>query len=348
VSGLRRIAAVSGASMKMIVRDRTAIFFSLLFPIIFMLLFGLLFRGSERPDIDVVGSGPLVTALARSNAVKLHPQPDASTAVRRVNDGKEPAALVVHDGTAHLYYAASATTEAPIVRGIVQGVADSLNLRASHTPPVVTVTSSHVESSSLSYVSFLVPGLLAMALCQSAVFGVAFTLVAYRQRGILRRLRLTPMPLWEFATGRVVMHLSVACAQAVVLLAVGRFAFGVQFVGSVFSLIPLVLVGGLCFISLGLLVGSIAKTEDAAAALSNVITLPMTFLAGVFFPLTAAPRFIQDVSEALPLTYLANGLRDVAVHGRSFASVVPDVLVLLGVTIGISLVSLRFFRWQTT
>ena len=237
--------------------------------------------------------------------------------------------------------------QGPILRAVVQGVADKLNIRASGRPPLVRVTSSSIEDRNLSYIDYLVPGLLAMAISQSAVFGIAFALVAFRAKGILRRLRLTPMPLGEFAAARVLMALCLALAQAVVLLAVGHFAFGVTIAGNLLSLIPLVALGALCFIAIGLLVGSIAKTEDAAAAMANLVTLPMTFLAGVFFPLDSAPGVVQAVSKVLPLTYLADGLRGVAVRDHSFAWTLPKLGVLAAFTVVIVAVSLRSFRWTS-
>jgi ABC-2 type transport system permease protein len=348
VSG-RRVYAMTIASLKMIVRDRTALFFSLLFPIVFITLFGLIFgnAGSSRPDLDVVGTGPLVSALEQSKAVKIHVQPDATTAIKRVHDGDETGALVLSGGSARLYYQASSTAEGPVLREVVQGVANSLNLRASGRPPLVTVRTRAVEDRNLSYIDYLVPGLLAMAICQSAVFGIAFSLVAFRTKGILRRLRLTPMPLGEFAVARVLTALCLALSQSVVLLAVGRFLFGVEIAGNLLSLIPLVLFGALCFIAIGLLVGSIAKTEDSAAAMANIVTLPMTFLAGVFFPLNNAPGFVQAISRVLPLTYLANGLRGVAVSDRSFAWTLPKLGLLAAFTVVIVAASLRSFRWTT-
>ena len=345
----RRIFAMFVASVKMIVRDRTALFFSLAFPIVFMTLFGVIFgnANASRPDLDVVGSGPLVRALQHSPAVKLHLRPDRTIALKRVHDGDETGALIVQGGAAHLYYQASSTVQGPILRALVQGVADKLNIRASSRPPLVRVTSSSVEDRNLSYIDYLVPGLLAMAISQSAVFGIAFALVAFRAKGILRRLRLTPMPLWEFATARVLMALSLALAQAAVLLAVGHFVFGVSIAGNLLSVIPLVLLGALCFIAIGLLVGSVAKTEDAAAAMANLVTLPMTFLAGVFFPLDSAPGVVQAVSKVLPLTYLANGLRGVAVRDHSFAWTVPKLGVLAAFTVVIVAASLRSFRWTS-
>ena len=144
---VRRIYAMFLASVKMIVRDRTALFFSLAFPIVFMTLFGLIFgnASASRPDLDVVGTGPLVTALQHSKAVKLHVQPDERTALKRVHDGDETGALIVKGGTAHLYFQASSTVQGPILRAIVQGVADKLNIRTSGRPPLVRVTSSSIE-----------------------------------------------------------------------------------------------------------------------------------------------------------------------------------------------------------
>jgi ABC-2 type transport system permease protein len=346
---VRRVWAMTVASLKMIVRDRTALFFSLAFPIVFMTLFGLIFggAGSSKPDLDVVGTGPLVTALQRSDAVSLHVRPDAATAIERVHDGDETGALVIVGGKAHLYFQASSTVQGPILRSIVSGVANEINIRATGRPPEVTVQATKVEDRNLSYIDYLVPGLLAMAISQSAVFGIAFALVAFRAKGILRRLRLTPMPLGEFAAARVLMALCLALAQAVVLLAVGHFAFGVTFAGNLLALIPLVVLGALCFISIGLLVGSIAKTEDAAAAMANIVTLPMTFLAGVFFPLDSAPGVVQAVSKVLPLTYLADGLRGVAVRDHSFMWTLPKLGVLAAFTVVIVAASLRNFRWTS-
>ncbi|MEO9174346.1 MAG: ABC transporter permease [Gaiellales bacterium] len=337
------------ASIKMIVRDRTALLFSLAFPIVFMTLFGLIFggAGSSKPDLDIVGTGPLATALQRSDAVKLHVRPNAAIAIARVHDGDEIGALVLSGRTATLYFEASSTVQGPILRQIVQGVANGLDIKASGERPLVTVRARQVEDRNLNYISYLVPGLLAMAISQSAVFGIAFALVAYRAKGILRRLRLTPMPLGEFASARVLTALTLALVQAIVLLAVGRFAFGVTIVGNLFALLPLVILGALCFIAIGLLVGSVAKTEDAAAAMANLVTLPMTFLAGVFFPLNSAPGVVQDVSRVLPLTYLADGLRGVAVRDHSFMWTLPKLGLLAAFTVVIAGASLRSFRWTS-
>jgi ABC-2 type transport system permease protein len=346
----RRVGAVVGASLRMFGRDRPAVFFTFAFPIMFMLLFGLIFSGagSERPTVDVAGSGPLRQVLERSDAIKVKAQPSAEKALARVHDGDEAAAVILSGGTARLVYSVASQVEAPIVIGVVRGIVDGYNLRAAGGTPAVRLRTARVEAQSLDYVDLLVPGLLAMAIAQSAAFGVAFSLVAWRQKGMLRRLRLTPLPLVEFATGRIVFHLMVALVQTVILLTIGRYVFGVHLVGSVLALLPLVLLGSIAFIALGMCIGGRANTEDATAALSNLIVLPMTFLGGVFFPLSAAPDPIRVVAHFLPLTYLAEGLQDVAVRGDSFTSTLPNLGVLALVALLLSALALRLFRWQTT
>ena len=347
---VRRVGAVLVASLRMFGRDRPAFFFTFAFPIMFMVLFGLIFSGSgsSRPTVDVAGSGPLRQVLERSDAIKVKNQPDAAHALKRVSNGDESSAVLIDGGSARLVYSATSQVEAPIVIGVVRGIVDGFNLRAAHAKTTVSLSSERVEAQSLTYVDLLVPGLLAMAIAQSAAFGVAFSLVAWRQKGMLRRLRLTPLPLVEFATARVVFHLIIALVQAVILLTIGRVLFGVHLVGNIFTLVPLILLGGVAFIALGMCIGGRVNSEDATAALSNLIVLPMTFLGGVFFPLSSAPAPVRLIAHFLPLTYLAEGLQDVAVRGHSFTSTLPNLGVLALVALLLSGLALRLFRWQTT
>jgi ABC-2 type transport system permease protein len=331
-------------------RNRTALFFSLLFPIMFMVIFGLIFgrSGASKASLDVVGKGPLVAALKSSGAIELHPRATAQEAVKRVKDGDEGGALVVQGRAATLYYSNADAIQAATLRGIVRGTADAVSIRASGRPPAVEMQARSVDSTSLKYIDFLVPGLLAMALSQSAVVAVSGSLVSMRQRNIFRRLRVTPLPLVEFAIARVLSQLVLALTQTAVLLGVGALAFGVHLSSNVLALVPLVILGALAFIMLGFLLGAFAKTSEAADAVANIVTLPMVFLAGVFFPLDGAPGWLQAVAKVLPLTYLANGLRDVAIRGHSLSAIGIDLAVLGGTSLVLGAIAIRFFRWDST
>lgn len=343
-----RLAAVVIANLRMLVRNKGGLFFALALPLLFMVIFGLIFgnAGNQKLDVGLAGSGPLATALEHTDALTVH-RLSPALAEKRVTDGRYPGSVVVHGRAATLYYSNTYAAQAAMLQGVVRGVADGVNLAATHQPALVAVDARSVDSSELRYIDFLVPGLLAMALSQSAVFGVAVTLVSWRERGIFRRLRVTPLPIAEFSLARVLSHLLLAVAQAVILLAVGWAFFGVHLGVNLGALVPLVIAGALCFIAIGFFVGAVSRTQDSAAAIGQLVTLPMVFLAGVFFPLTTAPAWLREVAKFLPLTYLANGLRDVAIRGHSIGSTLPDLAVLLGVTLVLGLVSLRFFRWES-
>jgi ABC-2 type transport system permease protein len=97
---------------------------------------------------------------------------------------------------------------------------------------------------------------------------------------------------------------------------------------------------------MGFTIGSLVSEPETADAVTNVITNPMMFLSGVFFPVAAMPSFVQTIAKVLPLYYLANGLRDTIVRNQGLAQVMPELGILLGVTGVLALISLRTFRWE--
>jgi len=196
------------------------------------------------------------------------------------------------------------------------------------------------------YVDFLMPGILALSIMISAVIGLSTIMVDWRQRGILRRLKLTPIPLAEFFAARITASLVVAMLQLPVLLAFGRVVFGIHISSTAWAAIPVAVAGCLCFLAMGFAIGSVVSNPETGDAVSNVITNPMMFLSGTFFPVAAMPAYVQAIARLLPLYYMANGLRDTTVRGLSITHVIPDIAVLLLVTAILSVVALRSFRWE--
>jgi ABC-2 type transport system permease protein len=170
--------------------------------------------------------------------------------------------------------------------------------------------------------------------------------VDWRTRGILRRLRLTPMPLREFLASRVAASLVVTLMQLAVLLAFGRLAFDVRIDGSALAAVPVALAGSLCFLAMGFFVGSLVSRAETADAVINVFTNPMMFLSGTFVPVSILPDVLEAVARALPLYYLATGLRETTVRGASPLDSAGDVGVLLAVAAVLAAASVRVFRWE--
>ena len=136
----------------------------------------------------------------------------------------------------------------------------------------------------------------------SAVIGLATVMVKWREHGVLRRIKLTPIPLAEFFAARVTAGLAVAIIQVVVLIVFGRVAFGIDISTTAWAAIPVAIAGCLCFLALGFAIGSVVATAETGDAVSNVITNPMMFLSGTFFPVAAMPFAVQAVrQDAAPL-----------------------------------------------
>ena len=209
------------------------------------------------------------------------------------------------------------------------------------------LTGEQVEDKSLKTIQYITPGLLGWAIATGATFGAALTLVTWRQKRILRRLRLSPVQLPVVIAARVGVSIVMALVQTAMFLGVALIPyFGLPAHPHWWMSIPLVIAGTLAFLSIGLLAGAWAKTLEAASAIANLIVLPMAFLSGAFFPLDNAPSWLQKLSNIFPLKHLVTALQDVMVRGRGPASVLPELGGLLLFAVLVTVIAGRLFRWD--
>lgn len=349
-SALGQLRSLSRAMLRGFFRDRTSLFFTFFFPLMFLVVFGLVFRsdGADATELGVVGDGPVITALPEEVVVPVAFD-SRQEAVAAVEDGDLPGALVESDGEVVLYYAASDRVRAGTVQGLVSSVVNQVNLAATGQPPAVALTAEQVEAEEFNPIQFLTPGILSWGVATSAAFGAALTLVAWRKRQVLRRLRLAPAPVWTVVGARVGVSLVIAIVQAVLFVGVALTpAFGLQLAGSWWLALPVLLLGTCSFLAVGLLVGAVSQTEEAASAIANFVILPMAFLSGTFFDMSAAPQWIQTVSKVFPLRWMNDAMLDVLVRGQGLAAIWLPCLVLAGFTVVVTGIATRVFRWDTT
>ncbi|GGM51021.1 hypothetical protein GCM10012275_22380 [Longimycelium tulufanense] len=341
--------SLSAAMAKGFARDKVGVFFTFLFPLMFLVVFGLLFRddSATKTRIAVVGDGPVVAALQRAGAVDLERMGSATEAVAKVQRGDVPAALVVNGNAVQLRFAASNQTEATTVQGLVGGVVDKVNLASSGRPPAVKLDSRQVEDSSLKAIQFITPGTLSLAVSSSAILGATLTLVSWRRKQVLRRLRLAPVSVATVLTSRLLLSIGIAVVQAALFIGVASApVFGLRLSGQWYLALPMLVVGTLAFFSIGMLIGSFAKTEESAGALANLLVLTMGFLSGTFFPIEKAPEWLQTVSKLLPLRYLVDGLLGVMVRGQGVEALTVPVVALLLFAIVVALIASQLFVWD--
>jgi ABC-2 type transport system permease protein len=353
------------ANMKEFIRDRAAMFWTLAFPIFFIVLFGAIFSGSGSPSYNVgivnqdggQAGDALVTSFNHVKAFSIK----TGTYESKLNDLKQgnldlviviPAGLSAsvaagNSAQVQMYLDPSKNaTDAQIEIGTVEQTLAIYNQTIKPYAPPLTLATNSIASHTLRSIDFLMPGILAMSLMQLGLFATATPLVSLREEGVLRRLGATPLPRWQLLMGQVFMRLTIAIVQAALIIGISVEAFHVQIQGNYMALAGLILLGAATFIGLGYLIASFARSVESAGGISTAVNFPMMFLSGVFFPLALMPAFLAPFIRVLPLTYLADAIRQVTVGSAPSFPMWVDVSVLAGWAVVCIAISSRFFKWE--
>ena len=196
----------------------------------------------------------------------------------------------------------------------------------------------------LNQANYLLPGGIGIVICSSAFIGMSITLSTYRETGVLKRLRVTPLKTSTLTLGFTFSQLILIVLGIVILFAIGKIFFDVKVLGSWAALIGMTIFGMVTFLALGTAIGSVARSPRAANVITMIIYMPMIFLSEMFMPISMFPSGLQPICKALPLTPLITVLRDI-VYG------VPiDELWRLGIMAGWLIfgivITLKFFKWE--
>ncbi|WP_030167118.1 ABC transporter permease [Spirillospora albida] len=338
-------------------RDGGALFFTILFPLMFLVIFGGVFGNQSTAKVTVVQVGQvsvLQQALAHdsgelSEVMEVTRSGDRAAALGKVEKGDADAAVEQRDGRLIVHFSMADQVKAGTVRGLMNALVQSANQAAAGKPPAYTLEAQQVEDESLDAIQFFTPSLLGWALASAGVFGASQTLVSWRTKGILRRLQLSPAPIPTVFAARIAVSLAVALVQFGLFVLVAQLPFfGLRLGHAWWMAIPTVLAGVLAFLSIGMVVGAWAKSQETAQAATQIIVLPMAFLGGSFFPLDAMPRWMEVVSYVFPLRYLNEAMLNVMGRGLGPMSALPQIGILLGVAVVGALIAARLFRWDVT
>jgi ABC-2 type transport system permease protein len=353
------LTSLSRAMALGFVRDRTSVFFTILFPLMFLVLFGVLLSNPSAPKSEViqVGSVALLDRIPADQRAQLDEvlqiterTDDRDAALEKVRKGDADAAVEEVGSKITLHFSATDRVKSGTVLALFDNLVNGSNLVAAGvTTPAYDLDAQQVEDESLTTIQYLTPGLLGWAVATGAMFGAALTLVTWRQKKVLRRLRLSPVGTGTVVGARVGVSIAIAIVQAAIFIGVASLpVFGLQLSNYWWMAIPLLIAGTLAFLAIGLLAGSFTKTPEAASAVANLIVLPMAFLSGAFFPLQGAPAWLEVISKALPLRHLVDGMLAVMVRGEGPAAVLPQLGILLGFAIVVSAISVAVFQWDDT
>ncbi|HEY6736330.1 MAG TPA: ABC transporter permease [Candidatus Saccharimonadia bacterium] len=367
-SSRRSIVALRGltiASLKMYFRNRTALFFSLFFPVMFIVVFGFIFKNSNatfKVDVTNQAQSALATqfteALGKIDVLKVKTvaTDQAST---DLNKGDTDLTLTIPAGFGTsgpqgvaaapiiAHYNAARPGNGQAAAQIVSQLANNLNNAITKAPQIVTVAATGVKTKNLSYIDFLLPGMVGLSIMQLGIFSVAFGFISYKTTGMLRRLQATPVHPGNFLAAQGSTRLIMTVVQTIILVAIGMLMFNFHLSPVSWpAFLVLALLGSVVFMAFGFAIAGWAKDENQAAPVAQVIQFPMMFLSGTFFPRDSFPPLLERLTGFLPLTYLADGLRHVANDGASLWAVRGDVLGLVVWGIVSAVIAVRLFRWE--
>ena len=192
----------------------------------------------------------------------------------------------------------------------------------------------------------IVPGIAAMSIMSATFTALAYNVTTLRERGILKRLRGTPLPTSAYLGGLAGNAVANAALQLVIVIVAGKFAFGVDWPRDWGALAVFAIAGVLCFTLLGVALSHFIPNPESAPAYVNAVFLPQILIAGVFYDAEQAPTVIQDIAQALPLTHLVDGLSGAMIDGDGVSSHWTALLVLALWAVAGGILAVRGFSWE--
>ncbi|ADC61910.1 ABC transporter permease [Allochromatium vinosum] len=348
-----RIRAILVARNREFYRDRAGLGWNLLMPMLMVLAFAFIFQDeqSDLLKIGVLTPGGTLSGI-ESSALDLEyvtfvPVPVADLAAAIVKVERHQLDLLLDPGAAAPRYwvngdsAKGYLAERLLLAAESSGGEAGANIRTGIEPERQTLSGA-----ALRYVDWVLPGVLAMNIMFSSLWGVGWVIVRYRKNGVLRRLKATPLSPWEFLTAQVLSRLLVVLGASLIVYLGAAWLLDVPMRGSYVALALVYVAGSLCLISLGLIIAARLRTEELADGLLNLLSWPMLLLSGVWFSMEGTSALAQWVSQALPLTHLVAAARAVMIDGAGVVEVLPEIGVLLALAVAFLTLATWMFRWE--
>jgi ABC-2 type transport system permease protein len=196
-----------------------------------------------------------------------------------------------------------------------------------------------------SYRRQLLVGMLAISTLFFSLNGIAFESLFQRNSGVYKLLRATPYRTITFVTNLTASRGVVALLSCTLVAIVGVLTFGISLSWqSALLLLPILLLGTLCFTFLGLTISNLVQNENQVAMLNNIVTLPMIFSSATFYSLSNAPVWVRTIGHVLPFSYLVDG--EHAALAENVTGIIFPLLILLGFTLLALALAVVTFRWD--
>jgi ABC-2 type transport system permease protein len=328
-------------------REPGIMFWAIIFPIIMSWLLGIAFDKKGQPPhlVGVLGQSTEISLEAIQKAGTLSPLkdqfkfialPSKEEAISKIKKGEINLFLDASNNTVHLDPKNSiAVTDYLAYEHARQAV-----IHADQTPI------SPLSETGSRYIDFLLPGLMAMGILSSCLWGTGWSLIDLRMKKMLRRMMATPLPKSTFLISHLLTRIILSGFETALLYLFAHFYFDMPLSIHWGAFWLLFLAANISFSGISILMASRADNPIVGNGLLNAILMPMLFLSGVFFSYHNYPGWMLPVIEKLPLTLLADGFRRTMIEGGGLHDAIQPCLWLLGYGVISFVGGLKLFKWN--
>lgn len=330
-------------------RDRSAFGWNFLFPFLLVAGFGIIFGGETYTEYKV-GVFPFeseqvsVEALAvppgfkKMNYLRFIGFSDAAQGLQKLKHHRIDFLLKIGNGP-HQYWVSDASPKGYVVEQM---------FKASLFPPQTRPDAEkrEIEGIPIRYIDWLFPGILAMNMMFSALWGVGYVVVRYRKNGALKRLKVTPLTAFEYITAQAISRIFLLMFTLIVVWTGCDLFFSFNVQGSYLDLFIIFFLGSLSLTALGLVLASRGTSEEFTTGILNFISWPMMFLSEVWFSLEGAPEWVKASTKIFPLTHMLAAARKVMHDGAGLLDVGPQIIILALMTLGFLTLGAVLFSWN--
>jgi ABC-2 type transport system permease protein len=229
-------------------------------------------------------------------------------------------------------------------KGIISDYVNSLNTDIK-MPLVIETKERMVYNESLKDVFMFVPGIMAMILMLVSAMMTSISVTREKELGTMEVLLISPLKPMQILIGKVTPYLALSFINAVIIIALGHFVFGMPILGSLTFLLLETMLFILLALSLGILISTIAKSQQVAMFISMIaLMLPTILLSGFIFPIENMPEILQWLAALMPPKYFIIIIKNIMLKGTGIEYVWKETLIILGMTIFFILLSIRKFK----
>lgn len=362
------ITTFARIDVKRLFRDKVAIFFVFVFPLIFLLIFGTIFSGDNDVSFRVGILNNSNSEFAKTFESQLNENKvfkvdseikDIEAAKEKMNRGELDATIILPadfgqiepsnsfpSGEAQVLYDQSNESGGQTLAVVLDGIFTEINAGYVQNITPFTVSLQSTATKGLTRFDYTFSGILGFTLLSLGIFGPTTVFPRLKQRGVLRRYHTTTLKVWQYFTANVISNATIGLMALVLMFVSAVLFFDLNMRGSYIVLAFVVAFGTILLFGIGLAIGGWAKNENQAAPMAQLVTLPMMFLSGVFFPVFLMPELLQNITKFIPLTPIIDSIRLVITENASIIDLAPQLGIMAVWTVVIYFVAFRVFRWE--